>query len=124
MSAVSMGQLVGKRLTLVKACARVYKNDDCVLPHTDEKGLDHSLSVFLGGEYTHLWPLWVQKPEVHKTPQMCALAEGDAVLYRGSEVHHWRDHFEGVSWCQLLVHYAEVSEDGPSETERAGEESL
>ena len=108
LSAPMLSNLVGKELAPTYTYARIYLNDAALLPHIDRKECEHSVTVFLGGEYTHLWPIWMKKPDIHQTPQMCSLAEGDAVIYKGSEVHHWRDNFEGTNYYQLFIHFVEV----------------
>ena len=39
------------------------------------------------------------------------LEPGDAVLYRGMVLEHWRDPYEGVRAAQVFLHY--VDQDGP-----------
>ena len=38
------------------------------------------------------------------------LEEGDAVLYKGTEVPHWREEFQGDWHSQIFLHY--VKADG------------
>ena len=38
------------------------------------------------------------------------LEEGDAVIYLGQEVDHWREEFEGDWYAQCFLHY--VDKDG------------
>lgn len=107
MSAPFLSKVIGTDIVPTYTYARIYLNNACLLPHMDRKECEHSVTLFLGGEYTHLWPIWMQKPNKHKTPEMCVLSEGDAVIYKGAEVNHWRDHFEGVNYYQLFMHYVE-----------------
>jgi hypothetical protein len=107
LSAPLLSGMIGKTLVPTYTYARIYLNDAALLPHTDRKECEHSVTLFLGGNYTHLWPIWMKKPDKHQVPQMCALEEGDCVIYKGSEVHHWRDHFEGTDCYQLFMHFVE-----------------
>lgn len=108
MSAPMLSNLIETSLSPSYTYARIYLNDASLLPQMDKKECEHSVAIFLGGEYTHLWPIWMKKPDKHQTPQMIALAEGDAVLYKSNEVHHWRDHFEGINYYQLVMHFVET----------------
>lgn len=108
MSAPMLSNLIETKLLPTYTYARIYLNDAALLPHVDRKECEHSITLFLGGDYSHLWPIWMKKPVKHQTPQMVALAEGDAVIYKGSEVHHWRDHFEGNNYYQLFMHFVEA----------------
>lgn len=110
MSTPIVSKVTGKDLSFTYTYARIYLNNAHLLPHFDRPECEHSVSLFLGGDYTHLWPLWLQRPDKHKTAEMCVLEEGDAVIYKGNEVYHWRDHFNGVNYYQLFMHY--VNKDG------------
>ena len=35
----------------------------------------------------------------------CKLGDGDAVIYRGCDLEHWRDAFEGQDCGQVFLHY-------------------
>lgn len=107
MSAPMLSGVIGKTLTPTYTSAKIYLNDADLLPHLDKEDCKHTVTLFLGGDYTHIWPIWMKKPDKHQTPELCALSEGDAVIYRGSEVHHWRDHFEGSEYFQLSMHYTD-----------------
>jgi hypothetical protein len=98
---------IGIELLPTYTYARIYYNDASLLPHTDREECEHSVSLFLGGEFEKTWPMWMMNKEIHKQPQMIALDPGDAVVYQGTKVHHWRDHFEGTSHHQLFMHYVE-----------------
>ena len=108
MSAPLISGAVGKQLFPTYTYARIYYKGSELLPHIDRDECEHSVSVFLGGEYDTLWPIWMLNKEVHKQPQMCALYSGDAVVYQGNKVHHWRDGFEGTSHYQLFMHFVEA----------------
>lgn len=87
---------------------RIYHKGAELLPHIDREECEHSVTLFLGGEYESLWPIWMLNKEVHKQPQMCVLYPGDAVVYKGNKVHHWRDGFDGTSHYQLFLHFVEA----------------
>lgn len=87
---------------------RIYYNGAELLPHKDRDECQHSVTLFLGGEYDSIWPIWMLNKEIHKEPQMCALYPGDAVVYKGNKVNHWRDKFEGVNHFQLFLHFVEA----------------
>lgn len=98
--------IVGKKLLPTYTYARIYFNDANLLPHVDREECEHSVSLSLGGEYNALWPLWFKNGE--ENPEYAALSEGDAVVYQGNKVHHWRDAFEGQKQFQVFMHYVEA----------------
>jgi hypothetical protein len=49
----------------------------------------------LGGDP---WPIFVEGVPVDLTP-------GDLLLYKGCELEHWREEFQGEQCGQLFLHY-------------------
>jgi hypothetical protein len=45
------------------------------------------------------------------TPIPIELRPGDGMVYRGTEVRHWREAFAGTEATQLFLHY--VDQEGP-----------
>jgi hypothetical protein len=99
-------QTVGKKLLPTYTYARIYFNGADLLPHTDREECEHSVSLSLGGQAEALWPLWFKNGE--NEPEYAAMYEGDAVIYQGNKVHHWRDKFEGETQFQIFIHYVEA----------------
>jgi len=99
-------QTVGKKLLPTYTYARIYFNGADLLPHLDRDECEHSVSLSLGGSAEALWPLWFKNGEAE--PEYAAMYEGDAVIYQGNKVHHWRDAFEGETQFQLFMHYVEA----------------
>lgn len=87
---------------------RVYKRGDVLRRHTDRESCEVSLSVCLGHAAAEPWPLWVDR---HGVSSAITLLPGDALLYRGIEVAHWREAFAGEHAAQLFLHY--VDQAGP-----------
>jgi hypothetical protein len=87
---------------------RVYKHGDCLPKHRDRPACEISLSVSLAYEPDEPWPLWV---DPGLGPVDVWLGRGDAVMYRGTEVFHWRDAFAGNYAAQVFLHY--VDRQGP-----------
>ena len=107
MSTELISGAIGVELSPTYTYGRIYYTGSELLPHIDREECEHSVTLFLGGEFDKTWPIWMMNKEIHKQPQMCALNPGDAVVYKGNKVHHWRDGFEGTSHYQLFMHYVE-----------------
>lgn len=99
-------EIVGRDLSFTYTYARVYLNNAALLPHIDRDECEHSVTLFLGGNYSELWPIWMQKE--NNRPEPVVLQEGDCVIYKGNELGHWRDNFNGVDHYQLFMHYVEA----------------
>lgn len=105
----SVEAVVGKKLLPTYTYARIYFNGADLLPHLDRDECEHSVSLSLGGTAEALWPLWFKKEEAE--PEYAAMYEGDAVIYSGNKVHHWRDRFEGETQFQVFMHYVDADGD-------------
>ena len=87
---------------------RVYKKGDVLLRHTDRPSCEVSLTLNLGQGAGPSWPIWTAKDNQTRS---LVLDPGDALLYKGLEVAHWREQFEGERLAQVFLHY--VDERGP-----------
>lgn len=103
----------GRRLFPTYSYLRLYKHGNALKPHRDRPACEISLSLNIGQEPPVVWPLWMRGSS---GPQAVALQPGDAVLYRGVELEHWRDGYEGVRAAQVFLHY--VDQDGPYADEK------
>lgn len=100
--------LTGLSLYPTYSYFRVYKNNDVLERHRDRPSCEVSVSLTLGFEAPQPWPLYFQ---VGTEGTRVELEPGDAVVYRGCEVIHWRDAFPGEHHAQVFLHY--VDRDGP-----------
>lgn len=107
-STEEISQLVGERLLPTYSYARVYVKGDELARHTDRPSCEYSVTVHVA-TVGDPWPIWMQKDDGPVSKVI--LYPGDAIVYKGCEVHHWR---EVMTECdvnvQFMLHY--VSEDG------------
>jgi hypothetical protein len=91
--------------------SRVYQGGEDLKPHTDRPSCEISVTVNVACTGSEPWPIWMQYEE--KDPVKCMLNPGDAVVYKGCEVTHWRRKLpEGQINAQFMLHY--VIKDGPN----------
>jgi alkylated DNA repair dioxygenase AlkB len=88
---------------------RLYKRGDRLGRHVDREACEISVSINLGYAPEDAgWALWVEHAGERRA---ILLAPGDALIYRGMEVPHWRERFEGDQAVQVFLHY--VDQHGP-----------
>jgi len=87
---------------------RLYKNGATLRKHTDRPACEISGTLCLGYEPDRVWPIWI---EVKGKAIPIGLEPGDLLLYRGIDVPHWREAFEGDYMAQVFLHY--VDQLGP-----------
>ena len=90
------------------SCFRVYKHGDSLAPHTDRPACEFSVTMTLGYESDKQWPIYVGNKLFNKG---LVMNPGDAVIYKGCELQHWRKRFEGKHHAQVFLHY--VDANGP-----------
>jgi hypothetical protein len=98
-----MQELTGLKLLPTYAFWRMYTKFADLKKHSDRPSCEISVTVNIGGDGTS-WPFLVDKSSIDLKP-------GDAVLYLGCEVEHWRDEFQGDWFAQTFLHY--VDAEGP-----------
>ena len=82
--------------------ARLYKRYDTLVKHKDRISCEVSGTMALGGD---TWSIYL-KNKKRKTIKV-DLNPGDILLYKGCDVEHWRDPFEGTLCAQVFLHYNE-----------------
>jgi hypothetical protein len=108
---------VAKRLSVVTghplvptySFARYYARGQELYPHRDRVECEHSATVHLAGADRGSWPIWLRLGENDPVPVV--LEPGDALVYRGDRVLHWRDRLELDWYLQVFLHF--VDADGP-----------
>jgi len=86
--------------------ARIYKKGSILRIHRDRAACEISLTMDLGGD---VWDVFLL--DRNENPVRVQLNPGDALIYRGCEIHHWRAKFEGEEHIQVFMHY--VDKFGP-----------
>ena len=93
--------------------ARIYKKGDVLERHKDRYSCEVSMTMNLGGDP---WPIYLEPSgETDKEGVKVDLEPGDALIYRGCEVEHWREAFEGENCAQVFLHYNDASGENAKE---------
>jgi hypothetical protein len=104
--------------------ARIYKPGDVLERHKDRMSCEISTTINLGGDP---WPIYLSPKENVGIPNgknitweskakgiKVNLSPGDMLVYRGQELEHWREKFEGQECAQVFLHYNENTEKNQS----------
>lgn len=102
-------QVSGKKLYPTYSYARMYATGDELVHHVDREACEISATITLGFNGKQ-WGIYMGNADKSEANEVL-MEVGDAVLYRGMEVYHWRDKFEGNWQAQVFLHY--VDADGP-----------
>lgn len=82
---------------------RCYTYNATLEKHTDRPSCELSASIHIDSDGTK-WPIFMGGEPVELNP-------GDAVIYSGCNIEHWREPFEGDYHIQTFFHY--VNANGP-----------
>ena len=89
---------------------RIYKTGEELLNHRDRPSCEISLTLTLGHDPdSEIWPIYFSYQRDKTNPIKCDIRVGDAVLYRGTEVWHWRNRYEGKWQAQVFLHYVDAN---------------
>ena len=95
-----ISKIVNETVLPTYTYARVYRSGDELLRHKDRPSCELSLTVNLGGSES--WDIWVES-EGKEIP--ITLNPGDAMIYLGADIEHWREKFNGDHYYQVFLHY-------------------
>lgn len=85
---------------------RIYGNGAVLPKHLDRPSCEISISLSLGFKADKIWPLCV---EADGQTRPLELVPGDLLVYRGADIPHWRDPFQGEWWVQTFLHYVDAN---------------
>ena len=121
-----MQKVTGLKLTPNYSYARIYKKGDVLKRHKDRFSCEISTTLNLGGD---LWPIYLDttgsssvidesknliKPNAPKGIKV-NLNPGDMLIYKGNELEHWREPFQGEQCIQVFLHYNNMNTKGSEE---------
>ena len=97
----------GLKLNETYSYARIYKKGDELKRHKDRYSCEVSTTLNLGGDE---WPIYLEPSgEEEKEGIKVILNQGDMLVYKGCDVEHWREAFEGENCGQVFLHYNDAS---------------
>ena len=82
---------------------RMYTYGSQLKKHKDRPSCEISVTVHISGESNN-FPIFIEGEEIHTEP-------GDAIIYKGMELEHWRNPLKQYIQWQVFLHY--VNQNGP-----------
>jgi hypothetical protein len=101
------------KLTPNYSYARIYKKGDILHRHKDRFSCEISTTLFLGGDE---WPIYLEPSGKNGLKGIKVdLKPGDMLVYKGNELEHWREQFQGENCAQVFLHYNNIATKGAKE---------
>ena len=98
-----MEKETGLKLYPTYSFMRVYSYNAELEKHTDRPSCEISVTIMYGSDGTP-WPIYMGETSINLEP-------GDACIYLGCDIPHYRKPFEGDWHAQSFLHY--VDKNGP-----------
>ena len=108
-SAAKLSAATGLELLPTYSYCRVFGPGSVLHRHRDRPECEITATVCLGYEGSAPSPLYLQAPS---GAVRCVMYPGDALVYRGCVVEHWREQWDGERQAQVFFHY--VDRNGPN----------
>ena len=87
--------------------ARLYKKGHVLERHKDRLSCEISTTLNLGGDP---WPIYLEPSGREGMKGLRVdLNPGDMLIYRGMDLEHWREPFQGNECVQVFLHYNDVN---------------
>ena len=99
----TMQQYTGLELLPQYGYLRMYQKDDILPYHNDRPSCEISTTLCVGYSGDKNWPIWLENKDKDKIPVL--LEPGDMLIYKGCDLFHWRDAYEGEHHVQAFLHY-------------------
>jgi len=97
----------GKKLYPTYAYARWYAPGDELKIHRDRPSCEISATITLGFEGNQ-WPIYMGYDADKINCQKIDMQVGDAIIYKGQEMYHWREKYVEGQWqAQVFIHYVD-----------------
>jgi hypothetical protein len=108
-----MEKETGLKLNPNYSYARIYKKGDILKRHKDRFSCEISTTLNLGGDS---WPIYLEPSGKERLKGIkIDLKPGDMLVYKGNELEHWRESFEGENCIQVFLHYNNLETKGSKE---------
>jgi hypothetical protein len=98
--------VVGKTLTPTYSYCRIYYNGAEMPAHKDRPSCEYSASLTLEIDKDP-WAIWMR--DFKDVDYEVFLPVGSLCVYKGREIAHWRNKYEGNQQIQAFLHYVDVN---------------
>ena len=127
----------GLNLIPTYSYARIYYKGNALARHKDRPSCEISTTMNLGGD---VWPIYIDptgednvtyitesetKVKKEADPGVKVdLHPGDMLIYKGYDLEHWRNSFEGEVCSQVFLHYNDKNSNWSYKNEFDGREFI
>lgn len=96
-------KIVGKELEPTYSYFRIYYNGAELKKHTDRESCEYSATICIKND-ENPWDIFF---DINGENTKISLNESDVIIYKGMELPHWREKYEGTEQIQIFLHYVD-----------------
>jgi len=101
-----MEEITGKRLFPTYTYSRIYYEGAEMSAHLDRPSCEYSATLTLSIS-EEPWEIWIK--DLLKNDISLKIPVGSMCVYKGREMLHWRNKYEGKEQIQVFLHYVDVN---------------
>ena len=97
-----MEKHIGKELCPTYSYTRIYYKNSKLDKHKDRSSCEYSATICITID-NEPWDIYLKK---YDSTEIClSLNPGDLIIYKGTELEHWREKYNGKEQIQVFLHY-------------------
>jgi hypothetical protein len=111
--AAAVGRIVGRPVRPAYSYSLAYEAGAVLAPHIDREQCEYTVSLLIEGTAEGAWEPWPLWLKVNGEPVAVHQLPGDALVFAGRRLPHWRDRLpDGRTSTSLLLHYVDETFTG------------
>lgn len=110
----AISRATGRELVPTYSFARVYYEGQTLERHSDRPACEHSVTLHISASADTDWPVWFHALDDRVVG--VNLGPGDAAIYQGCVLDHWREPCPVAWYAQAFLHYVDRGGVNAAET--------
>jgi hypothetical protein len=98
--------ITNKELLPCYSYARIMYAGAEMLKHKDRPSCEYSVTICISEDLNNPYPIFMEGHDGEATA--IHLAPGDMLVYKGTELNHWREAYKGAGQMQAFLHYVDA----------------
>lgn len=102
-------KITNKKLLPTYSYGRIYYTGSDLTVHLDRPACEYSVTICIENDSAN-WPIYIN--DINGNTHEVIQKSGDAMIYKGCDLKHWRETFNGTEHLQCFLHF--VDANGPN----------
>ena len=98
--------IINKQVFPTYSYSRLYLNGSKLRKHRDRSSCEYSITITIDSP-EEPWPIFIENYSGEVSSVI--LEAGDMIVYKGDQLTHWRDSYQGHGQLQCFCHYVDAN---------------